>query len=75
MLRQFHVEGFVNQFRLDSISPDGITIVFIMEAKENLPPGWRAKETYHILSNDDIEETFLLAETGLDFTLYLKVKL
>lgn len=29
VLRQFHVEGFVNQYRMESISTDGKTIVFI----------------------------------------------
>src|SRR6187200_1319693 len=29
MLRQFHTEGFVNQFRLDNISSDKKTLVFI----------------------------------------------
>ena len=51
ILRQFHGEGFVNQFRLESISPDKMTIVFITESIENIPAGFRAKETYRILSN------------------------
>jgi hypothetical protein len=75
MLRQFHTEGFVNQFRLDSISPDKKTIVFITESIENIPKGWRAKETYQVLSNNEIEETFELAEPDKDFVLYTKVKL
>jgi hypothetical protein len=48
MLRQFHIEGFVNQFALDSVSDDGRTIVFISIAIENIAPGWRARETYRI---------------------------
>lgn len=75
MLRQFHVEGFVNQFRLDSISPDRKTIVFITESIENIPAGFRAKETYRILSDDEIEETFEIAEPNKDFAIYSKVKL
>ncbi len=75
ILRQFHTEGFVNQFRLDSISPDKKTLIFITESIENIPKGWRAKETYRILSDNEIEETFELAEPGKDFTLYSRVKL
>lgn len=75
ILRQFHIEGFVNQFRLDSISPDKKTLVFITESIENIPRGWRAKETYRILSDDEIEETFELAEPGKEFAVYTKVKL
>ena len=75
VLRQFHIEGFVNQFILDSISPDKTTIVFITEAIENIPTGWRAKETYHLLSANEMEEIFELAEPDKDFAVYTRVKL
>jgi len=39
VLRQFHIEGFVNQFKLDSISEDGKRIIFVSEAIENIPAG------------------------------------
>jgi THAP4-like, heme-binding beta-barrel domain len=74
-LRQFHAEGFVNEYMLDSISPDKKTIVFITEAIENIPAGWLAKETYHLLNENEIEETFELAEPGKSFQVYTKVKL
>lgn len=75
ILRQFHLEGFVNQFRLDTISPDKKTLVFITESIENIPKGWRAKETYRIVSDDEIEETFELAEPDKEFAVYTKVRL
>jgi hypothetical protein len=75
VLRQFHVEGFVNQFRIDSISPDKKTIVFISESIENIPSGYRAKETYRLVGDDEIDETFEIAEPGKDFSVYSKVKL
>lgn len=75
MLRQFHIEGFVNQFKLDSISPDRKTIVFITESIENIPAGYKAKETYRLLNDDEIEETFEVAEPGKEFMPYSKVKL
>ncbi len=74
-LRQFHTEGFVNEYVLDSIAPDKKTIVFITEAIENIPAGWRAKETYRILNENEIEETFELAEPNKPFAVYTKVKL
>ena len=74
VLRQFHIEGFVNQFRIDSISPDKETIVFISESIENMPPGYRAKETYRVISDNEIEETFEIAEPNKHF-VYSKVKL
>lgn len=75
VLRQFHIEGFVTQYRLESISPDGTTIVFISESIENIPAGFRAKETYHLNGADEFTETFELAEPGKDFELYSKAVL
>jgi hypothetical protein len=74
VLRQFHVEGFVNQYvaALDA-SPD--RIVFTSEAIENIPAGWRARETYAPVSDDEVEETFELAAPGQDFELYTRTRL
>jgi hypothetical protein len=74
-LRQFHVEGFVNQYLLDSSSQDQKTIVFVTESIENIPTGWKAKETYRILSENELEETFELAEPGKGYEVYSKVLL
>ena len=46
VFRQFHGEGFVNQYTLDSLSGDKKMLVFVSEAIENIPQGWRARETY-----------------------------
>jgi hypothetical protein len=70
MLRQFHIEGFVNQFELDIVYDDGRTIVFISTAIENIAPGWRARETYRILNDDEFIETFGMAEPNHDFATY-----
>ena len=70
ILRQFHVEGFVNQFVLDSISADGKTLVFTTEAIENIPAGWRAKETYKLTGKDEFVEIFELAPPNKDFSVY-----
>ncbi len=75
VLRQFHIEGFVNQYKIESISPDGKTIVFISENIENIPAGYRAKETYRIISDKEFNETFELAEPGKDFEVYSKATL
>jgi hypothetical protein len=75
VLRQFHIEGFVNQYKLDSISPDHKTLVFISENIENIPAGFRAKESYQILNDKEFTETFELAEPGSEFEVYSKVKL
>jgi len=67
---QFHSEGFVNEYRLESASPDGKTFEFVTVRIENLPQGWRARKSYRVLSGDEIEETFSLAPPGKDFDPY-----
>ena len=69
--RQFHIEGFVNQHVMEPIR-DPKTLVFVSEAIENIAPGWRARETYHILGQDEFEEVFELAAPGKEFELYSK---
>lgn len=70
VFRQFHVEGFVNQYSLTELADDGRTLVFTTESIENIPPGWRARETYHVLGPDKFTETFELAAPGKDFETY-----
>jgi hypothetical protein len=75
VLRQFNIEGFVNQYKIESISPDRKTIVFISESIENIPAGFRAKETYQIVNENQFTEIFEMAEPGKDFELYSKATL
>ncbi len=70
VLRQFHVEGFVNQYVLQSVPADGQAFVFVSEAIENIPPGFQARLTYRILDADSFEQTFDLAPPGQDFSCY-----
>jgi hypothetical protein len=63
VLRQFHQEGFVNQFAMVPAGADG-SLVFESEALENVPRGWKAKETYQVISPDEFTETFEIASTG-----------
>lgn len=70
IFRQFHVEGFVNQYVTTNISADSKTIVFTSESIENIPSGWRARETYKIVSPDEFTELFELAEPGKDYQTY-----
>jgi MFS family permease len=75
VLRQFHVEGFVNTYVSDAISDGGRVITFTSEAIENIPAGYRARETYTILGKDEFSERFEIAEPGKDFTLYSENRL
>ncbi|MCM2334559.1 MAG: FABP family protein [Anaeromyxobacteraceae bacterium] len=75
VLRQFHVEGFVNTYvaPVSTASPE--PIVFVTEAIENLPPGWRARETYRFEGPDVLVEVFELAEPGKEFKPYSEARL
>ena len=60
---------------LESLADDGKTMVFVTERIENLPIGWRAKETYKILKENVFSEIFELAAPGNDFEVYMKTRL
>ena len=70
VFRQFHIEGFVSQYVQDPASTPE-RLVFTTEAIENIPAGWRARETYIFSGPDRLEEIFELAEQGKDFELSL----
>jgi hypothetical protein len=74
VLRQFHTEGFVNQYVLDPASTPG-RLVLVTEAIENIPAGWRARETYILTGADQLEEIFELAPPGKDFEPYSRSRL
>ena len=71
--RQFHVEGFVVAYA--SAEANEKTLAFVSESIENIPSGFRSKETYTILGSDEFEELFELAEPGKDFQVYSRTKL
>jgi hypothetical protein len=72
VLRQLHQEGFVNQYVMLPESSAG-TVVFESEALENIPAGWKARETYAVVSPDAFVETFELASSpGGAYEVYSK---
>lgn len=68
VLREFHVEGFVNQYVLELDTNDETQFEFVTESIENIPPGWRARITLEILSEDSFREIFDLAGPGKQWT-------
>jgi len=66
-LRQFHGEGFVNTYI--EVAPLTFETIDI----ENIPAGWRARETYEQRSSDVYEETFELAAPGKELAAYSRV--
>lgn len=73
VLRQFHIEGFVNEYKLDSIFNEGKSISFTTESIENIPSGWKAKESYQLVNENEFVESFELAEPNKPFEVYSKV--
>jgi hypothetical protein len=47
-------------------------MVFITEQIENIPAGWKAKETFQFTGENEFTEIFELAEPGKDFMIYTK---
>ena len=67
VLREFHVEGYVNQYVLEEWDPERQKIILQSEALENSPPDMQARTTYEILGEDTFKETFELARTGQEW--------
>jgi hypothetical protein len=72
ILREFLVEGFVNQYVLDSLTADPTIMVFETETIENIPVGWRAKTRIEILNENEFIEYFELAAPDKDFACYME---
>lgn len=70
VLRQFHTEGFVNQYAATTPDFTGNKLVFASEVFENLPSGMKARESYTFTSADMFEEVFEIAEDGANYQVY-----
>jgi hypothetical protein len=82
VFRQFHIEGFVTTYVEDGEpalslveGPSATKIVFISESIENVPAGFRARETYVARGADAFEEAFEMAEPGKPFAVYSRTRL
>ncbi|MFC2085291.1 hypothetical protein ACFLS9_09555 [Bacteroidota bacterium] len=71
-VREFHSEGFVNYYLMDTVKTSDNIFVFISESSENAPPGMRARVTYVIKSENEFTETFDLAFSGKEFQEFLR---
>jgi hypothetical protein len=74
VFRQFHIEGFVSQYVLEAEST-ATRLVLNTESIENIPAGWRARETYTVSGANEVEEVFELAEPGKPFEVYSRTRL
>lgn len=74
IVREFHSEGFVNQYKVTSISEDGRRIVMETESVEN-GGDLRARLTIDILEENEFEETFELAADDEPFKVWATARL
>lgn len=74
VMRQFHQEGFVNQYVMPAAGAENL-FVFESEAFENLPAGWKARERYEVISKDEVIETFEISPPGQPYTTYSRTQL
>jgi len=68
VLRQFHSEGYINQYVMEPMNATGDTLVFTTESIENIPEGWRARLSFIITGDDTFTEIFELAGPGKEFS-------
>lgn len=71
VLREFHVEGYVNQYVLEDWEVEGKVLVFKTESIENIRAGWQARTTYEIRGNDEFRETFDLAGPDQEWSCFI----
>ena len=67
----FHSEGFVNIYEIDSMSADLKYLVFLSSSLENLPEGWKARVILEIVDDNNYRELFDLAKPGEPFRRYV----
>ena len=70
IFRQFHQEGFVNQYVFNPAISTPTKLVFESESFENFDNSWKARETYELISADEFIETFELGPPGGELEVY-----
>ena len=71
VMREFHVEEYVNQYVMEPQDSGDNSFVFITESIENIPPGWHARTTWEITSEDSFREIFDLAGPEKEWACYI----
>ena len=72
VLRQFHGEDITNTYIADSSEVADGRIEFETEHIENFIPGWKAKEVYQIINEDEFIEIFYLAGPGKEYKEFVR---
>lgn len=67
VLREFHTEGYVNQYVLKNSLLGDKTLIFESEIIENFVPGGRVRQTYHFNQAGELKSTFDVSFPGKEF--------
>lgn len=70
VFRQFHIEGFVNQYVLNDSLSNESTLIFESEIIENFVPGGKAKFTVNIKNESEIETVFDVGFPGGEMSCF-----
>jgi len=71
-MREIRIKFVVIQYVIDSISPDGLTYIFLSESIENLPEGWFARLTITITTDNGFDELFEVVKPSGEFKTFVK---
>ena len=72
VFRQFHAEDITNTLSLDSLNAAQGILEFESESIENFIEGWKAKEVYKIINENEFIEIFYLAAPGKEYSEYVR---
>lgn len=72
ILREFHIEGFVNIHVLDTLQSTENKFVFITREIENNPGNWIARIIIEKISNEEFKEYFDIAMDGENYVPFLQ---
>ena len=75
VLRQFHADGNVYHFTAAPPARGAREWSLVSENIENVPPGWRARETWQLGAGGELVERFELQAPGKDFQVYAESRL
>lgn len=71
VLREFHIEGYINQYTPDTLSSIENKLVFVSESIENISPGRQARLTLEKTDENHFTELFELAAPNKEFETYI----
>lgn len=71
VLREFHIEGYINQYTPDTLSSIENKLVFVSESIENISPERQARLTLEKTDENHFTELFELAAPNKEFETYI----